>query len=99
MRGLHRVGLRAGQQVLELARRVVGVEDRNTAPQTGFRVLDLQQLQAQRVEGADRRSEEHTSELQSLMRNSYSVFCMKEKNSIRHNLRTKTTTPQSKNKK
>src|SRR3546814_14600239 len=42
------------QQVLELARRVVGVEDRKTAPQTGFRVLDLRQLQAQRVEGADR---------------------------------------------
>src|SRR3546814_2180861 len=26
------------------------------------------------------RSEEHTSELQSLMRNSYAVFCLKEKN-------------------
>src|SRR3546814_5782385 len=26
------------------------------------------------------RSEEHTSELQSLMRNSYSVFCLKKKN-------------------
>src|SRR3546814_8784234 len=30
-------------------------------------------------EGADR-SEEHTSELQSLMRNSYAVFCLKKKN-------------------
>src|SRR3546814_5930838 len=27
----------------------------------------------------DHRSEEHTSELQSLMRNSYSVFCLKKK--------------------
>src|SRR3546814_7184213 len=27
----------------------------------------------------DRRSEEHTSELQSLMRNSYAVFCLKKK--------------------
>src|SRR3546814_4099340 len=27
----------------------------------------------------DRRSEEHTSELQSLMRNSYAVFCLKQK--------------------
>src|SRR3546814_7232742 len=26
----------------------------------------------------DRRSEEHTSELQSLMRNSYAVFCLKK---------------------
>src|SRR3546814_3441581 len=28
----------------------------------------------------DRRSEEHTSELQSLMRISYAVFCLKQKN-------------------
>src|SRR3546814_7968518 len=28
----------------------------------------------------DRRSEEHTSELQSLMRISYAVFCLKKKN-------------------
>src|SRR3546814_15115165 len=28
------------------------------------------------------RSEEHTSELQSLMRNSYAVFCLKKKNKI-----------------
>src|SRR3546814_10214354 len=28
----------------------------------------------------DVRSEEHTSELQSLMRNSYAVFCLKKKN-------------------
>src|SRR3546814_1607682 len=27
-----------------------------------------------------RRSEEHTSELQSLMRNSYAVFCLQKKN-------------------
>src|SRR3546814_2185056 len=29
---------------------------------------------------AEPRSEEHTSELQSLMRNSYAVFCLKKKN-------------------
>src|SRR3546814_2211666 len=34
-----------------------------------------QQFVAQRA-----RSEEHTSELQSLMRNSYAVFCLKKKN-------------------
>src|SRR3546814_9776716 len=28
------------------------------------------------------RSEEHTSELQSLMRNSYAVFCLKKKNNL-----------------
>src|SRR3546814_3569487 len=32
------------------------------------------------------RSEEHTSELQSLMRNSYAVFCLTKKNSIRENI-------------
>src|SRR3546814_9340089 len=33
--------------------------------------------------GADDRSEEHTSELQSLMRNSYAVFCLKKKKLIK----------------
>src|SRR3546814_12180112 len=32
-----------------------------------------------------RRSEEHTSELQSLMRISYAVFCLKKKNKINNN--------------
>src|SRR3546814_4514210 len=33
-----------------------------------------------RYPGVLYRSEEHTSELQSLMRNSYAVFCLKKKN-------------------
>src|SRR3546814_8081955 len=36
--------------------------------------------------GRDERSEEHTSELQSLMRTSYAVFCLKKKNVNKHNL-------------
>src|SRR3546814_7087589 len=32
------------------------------------------------LRSARERSEEHTSELQSLMRNSYAVFCLKKKN-------------------
>src|SRR3546814_3120595 len=32
------------------------------------------------------RSEEHTSELQSLMRISYAVFCLKKKTNIKHKL-------------
>src|SRR3546814_6422432 len=32
------------------------------------------------------RSEEHTSELQSLMRNSYDVFCLKKKNKPQYNI-------------
>src|SRR3546814_3012793 len=51
---------------------------------------DRRRLQPRQDEGADRRagpppaglgdrSEEHTSELQSLMRSSYAVFCLKKK--------------------
>src|SRR3546814_7209672 len=39
-----------------------------------------------------RRSEEHTSELQSLMRISYAVFCLKKKNKKRKSEITITTT-------
>src|SRR3546814_4705735 len=48
------------------------------------------------------RSEEHTSELQSLMRNSYAVFCLKKKKTETHQPPTtkkstqKTTVPQDK---
>src|SRR3546814_5189708 len=34
--------------------------------------------------GASHRSEEHTSELQSLMRISYAVFCLKKKKKYQH---------------
>src|SRR3546814_4494153 len=40
----------------------------------------LQALQDRRHHHLLRRSEEHTSELQSLMRISYAVFCLKKKN-------------------
>src|SRR3546814_10104464 len=36
--------------------------------------------------GAVQRSEEHTSELQSLMRISYAVFCLKKKNNNKHKM-------------
>src|SRR3546814_3642931 len=40
------------------------------------------QVQAQSLARAIRRSEEHTSELQSLMRISYAVFCLKNKHHL-----------------
>src|SRR3546814_3946352 len=40
------------------------------------------------------RSEEHTSELQSLMRISYAVFCLKKKKRKQQNRRTETTVQQ-----
>src|SRR3546814_9986574 len=36
------------------------------------------------------RSEEHTSELQSLMRISYAVFCLKKKKNKKNNMRSNT---------
>src|SRR3546814_2277616 len=48
--------------------------------------------EADEAKPGDRRSEEHTSELQSLMRISYAVFCLKKKNSkTPHILRMKHT--------
>src|SRR3546814_8153733 len=49
-----------------------------------------------RTAGAGLRSEEHTSELQSLMRISYAVFCLKKKNNqilhIHKNIKSNTST-------
>src|SRR3546814_10220188 len=48
------------------------------------RRLDPAQRDGQIADACDmaERSEEHTSELQSLMRNSYAVFCLKKKKKI-----------------
>src|SRR3546814_1028246 len=48
-------------------------------------------IEADRTEG---RSEEHTSELQSLMRNSYAVFCLKKKKLSRPDTMTNTAPKQ-----
>src|SRR3546814_9955788 len=50
------------------------------------------EVMALRLAG-NRRSEEHTSELQSLMRISYAVFCLKKKNTQQK--QTQSTTPKS----
>src|SRR3546814_7329074 len=52
------------------------------------RQVDFQRLQSGVDLAGDRglaRSEEHTSELQSLMRISYAVFCLKKKHTITKN--------------
>src|SRR3546814_2512855 len=46
-------------------------------------VLTDRQLRTLRAVAGRIRSEEHTSELQSLMRISYAVFCLKKKNTTR----------------
>src|SRR3546814_6577619 len=60
---------------------VVAVDD------AAVEVVQVQGREATAIErqqraqlGRDHRSEEHTSELQSLMRYSYAVFCLKKKN-------------------
>src|SRR3546814_8871743 len=53
-------------------------EPRRIRPDTARQVARDKRLA--RPRGSDQRSEEHTSELQSLMRNSYAVFCLKKKN-------------------
>src|SRR3546814_1673295 len=50
--------------------------DANPPPAPGGKRIKLRYL----TQAKTRRSEEHTSELQSLMRNSYAVFCLKKKN-------------------
>src|SRR3546814_3491812 len=49
------------------------MHDRNAKP-----ACDVRQVQTVPGEVTDVRSEEHTSELQSLMRTSYAVFCLKK---------------------
>src|SRR3546814_3418710 len=44
----------------------------------------LQERRLAEIPADEWRSEEHTSELQSLMRISYAVFCLKKKNQIPH---------------
>src|SRR3546814_10050146 len=48
----------------------------------GREIEALARLQGAARVGARRRSEEHTSELQSLMRISYAAFCLNTKNNI-----------------
>src|SRR3546814_9234890 len=66
-------GLRAGLLEYHL-----GVHEVADAPTRDQQPLVGQRLIGQHHRVARDRSEEHTSELQSLMRNSYAVFCVKK---------------------
>src|SRR3546814_4111372 len=78
----HRIGI-----VLQRDREVGGVRDddirrrdrRHHAPPRPLEPNLAQPLLDHRIAFALLRSEEHTSELQSLMRISYAVFCLKKK--------------------
>src|SRR3546814_3084253 len=45
------------------------------------------EVKAEAITSLTSRSEEHTSELQSLMRISYAVFCLKKKKNKKHEIR------------
>src|SRR3546814_7007922 len=71
---------RSAQRVADLVLRlgVAGARRLNVVRDGGLVLGDVGTL----GDGADR-SEEHTSELQSLMRISYAVFCLKKKKSLK----------------
>src|SRR3546814_4093259 len=75
LRHFHRLARRIAVQTFAIDAHRGGDDERVDRP---FRQR-LQQCRRPEVVHADR-SEEHTSELQSLMRNSYAVFCLKKKN-------------------
>src|SRR3546814_1063324 len=90
LQGRHRVGLECGEPEKAKARalraafphpvpfpRSRGKGDRVGGSRPGCIAAPLRAL-------ASGRSEEHTSELQSLMRISYAVFCLKKKNNHTH---------------
>src|SRR3546814_3369167 len=57
--------------------------DRGSSIEDRFERGEVEFLHARMIEHGADRSEEHTSELQSLMRISYAVFCLKKK-TMRH---------------
>src|SRR3546814_2195629 len=83
-------GRAIARQHLGLGRRAVPVDAVGKA-QGGSLALERRAQRAAADMGEPPRSEEHTSELQSLMRISYAVFCLKKKTKYTHKKYTKTT--------
>src|SRR3546814_1593103 len=66
--------VRVGSALLDDARHCVSSNDREVVAEAVDKLISLGHRRI--------RSEEHTSELQSLMRISYAVFCLKKKKTI-----------------
>src|SRR3546814_1097754 len=81
VRGVESHGMMCSEQELELAETSDGIiELPDEAPVgTDFAIYAGLDDPILDVEITPTRSEEHTSELQSLMRSSYAVFCLKKK--------------------
>src|SRR3546814_1924607 len=71
------------------------IEDVATGARKTLDTLYADAIKAGKVPTFNKRSEEHTSELQSLMRISYAVFCLKKKKkqTKQYNKRSMNTTP------
>src|SRR3546814_8246814 len=74
--GLHQAAARNHDRPFDARRLFAALDDRGG----GAHVLDTAVGATAAEDILDRRSEEHTSELQSLMRTSYAVFCFKKNN-------------------
>src|SRR3546814_1731664 len=74
----------ATKEIYECCRPVVVGDSERLREAGAIAGVSLQVNSIQEV--AQARSEEHTSELQSLMRISYAVFCLKKKNIPKHML-------------
>src|SRR3546814_10806126 len=87
---LHPVAIPRQRHIGRMAVHAGGGEDMRPIDRHALRFIDgggiamidmgiIFQVERDRSPVIEPRSEEHTSELQSLMRNSYSVFCLKKK--------------------
>src|SRR3546814_1425425 len=79
---------RTAEQIAAALRKTQGAADVKVEQTTGLPMLDIR---VNRDAMARLRSEEHTSELQSLMRISYAVFCLKKKRKHHNSNKVKTS--------
>src|SRR3546814_6543625 len=75
--GIGEAGAHVGPQVAQGAE--TGKDALDVGIEVGEEAVRLGGVGGTASATGSRRSEEHTSELQSLMRNSYAVFCLKKK--------------------
>src|SRR3546814_3062934 len=89
---------RSGGNAAEFLDLCLAVANRHHRPVADQRIVDAEQLFAPPIGRAEdvltlaafrHRSEEPTSELQSLMRISYAVFCLQKNNAVHTSIRTK----------
>src|SRR3546814_9308648 len=84
----HAAGGQIGMEPLGVDKVMAVEPSRDGAGNIVLAIVDEQRAAGRDSEAAGRemidRSEEHTSELQSLMRISYAVFCLKKKNNKEH---------------